>query len=79
MNNQELDALSYLQAVYQGKIIAEPPRMRAAIEALPFERPRLAVTANVDGKDIGKGLERAMRERGLSPFLDALPKPDEAP
>jgi hypothetical protein len=75
MIDQELDALSYLQAVYQGKIIAEPPRMRAAIEALPFERPRLAVTANVDGKDFAKRMEQIMDERGLSPFIDARPKP----
>jgi hypothetical protein len=51
--DDELDALGYLQAVYRGKIIAEAQRMKAAIEALPFERPRLAMTANLNGKDFG--------------------------
>jgi hypothetical protein len=44
--SEEFDALGYLQAVYRGKVIAETQRMKAAIEALPFERPKLAVVAN---------------------------------
>ena len=35
-------------------------RMKAAIEAAPFCRPKLAVTAMIDGRDFGAKLERAI-------------------
>jgi hypothetical protein len=54
----EFDALGYLQAVYQGKIIAESQRMKAAIEALPFEKPKLSMTATIDGPKVRPGDER---------------------
>jgi hypothetical protein len=34
--------------------------MKAAVEALPYERPRLAVTAMVSGVDFAAMLERAV-------------------
>jgi hypothetical protein len=71
--DQELDALGYLQAVYRGKIIAEAQRMKAAIEALPFERPRLSMSASLDGRGFAKRMERMMEARGLSAVLDARP------
>jgi hypothetical protein len=39
-------------------------RLRAAIEALPFEHPKLAVTAVVDGEALGDALERAIKRSG---------------
>jgi hypothetical protein len=69
----ELDALGYLQAVYQGKIIAEPPRMKAAIEALPFERPRLSAT--MVAKDFGKQIETVMRAKGKSDIVGVTTVP----
>src|SRR5262249_667748 len=44
----DIDAYGYLQGVYQGRWPYEPHRVRAARECLPFERPKLAVTAIVD-------------------------------
>src|ERR1700746_3744559 len=47
----DVDAHGYLQGVYRGTIKPEHWRMRAAIECLPFERPKLAVVASFDGDD----------------------------
>jgi hypothetical protein len=44
--------------------LALPVRMRAAIEALPYERPRLAVTAMVSRGDFAEMLERAIDRSG---------------
>jgi hypothetical protein len=72
MTNDELDALGYLQAVYRGKIIAEPQRMKAAEAALPFERPKLAVLATLDS--FATRLEEMMEARGMRTVIDASPK-----
>lgn len=55
-------ALDFLQAVYRNTSLALPVRMRAAIEALPFESPKLSATAVLPG-DLGfaERLERAVR------------------
>jgi hypothetical protein len=55
-------SLDFLQAVYR---CADQPmhrRMRAAIAALPFEHPKLAVTATINTEGFGARLEAA-RER----------------
>ncbi|AWO87703.1 MULTISPECIES: hypothetical protein [Bradyrhizobium] len=52
-------SLDFLQAVYR---CADQPmhrRMRAAVAALPFEHPKLAVTAVVNGEGFGAKLEAA--------------------
>jgi hypothetical protein len=67
--SEEFDALGYLQAVYRGKIVAESQRMRAAIGALPFERPKLSVTANV--YSFASQMEEASRRAGKSNVIDA--------
>jgi hypothetical protein len=72
MIDDELDALGYLQAVYRGKIVAEHQRMKAAIEALPFERPRLSANANV-AVGFGRHMERIGRAAGQSTVTDASP------
>jgi hypothetical protein len=64
-----LDALGYLQGVYRGKIIAESPRMRAAIAALPFERPKLAVVVNLN--NFADHMEELSRRAGRSNVIDA--------
>ncbi|TFV74106.1 hypothetical protein E4K64_19125 [Bradyrhizobium frederickii] len=56
-------SLDFLQAVYRSADQPMHRRMRAAVAALPFEHPKLAVTAMVgDAEGFAKKLEAA-RER----------------
>jgi hypothetical protein len=55
------DAHSLLRAVYSNPSVPLNQRMRAAIEALPVERPKLAVSATIDHRDFGSMLERAIQ------------------
>jgi hypothetical protein len=53
-------ALDYVQDVYRGRRAADPWRMRAAMAALPFESPKLAITTNLTGQDFAAMLDRAI-------------------
>jgi hypothetical protein len=56
-------ALELLQMVYRGEFNATQQQMRAAIESLPYENPKLsAVTVgHLTGEDFYNRLERAIR------------------
>jgi hypothetical protein len=56
----EVDALAFLKAVYQSPAVPLSTRLKAASIAIEYERPRLAVTATIDGKDFGVRLDRAI-------------------
>jgi hypothetical protein len=63
-NNPEdkIRALAYLQSIYRNPMEAMPARMRAAIESLPYENPKLSAVAHghFDGTDFATQLERAI-------------------
>jgi hypothetical protein len=61
-------ALTYLQSIYRNPMEATPTRMRAAIECLPFENPKLSAAAigHFDGQTFAEALERCI-ERSKSP------------
>jgi hypothetical protein len=48
----QLDALRYLQMIYRDPQLSMAVRMRAAGLALPFESPKLAVTAVMSEQDL---------------------------
>jgi hypothetical protein len=58
--------LEFLQAIYKNGGIPLGVRMRAAIEALPFETPKLSATAIVPGgESIEARLKRAIARSRL--------------
>ena len=70
----DIDAYGYLQGVYQGRWPYEPHRVRAARECLPFERPKLAVTAIIDHpEDFAIRLHRAIQRSRQPRAIEAQP------
>ena len=68
-------ALELLQGVYRNEAIPLLVRMRAAIEALPFETPKLSATAFVPlGEQFAKRLEKAV-ERSRMKVIEHSPSP----
>jgi hypothetical protein len=54
-------SLEFLQAIYCNNELPLTTRMRAAIAALPFEHPKLAVTAQVSESDFATLLDRRIK------------------
>jgi hypothetical protein len=68
-----ITALPLLQMAYRGQVQLTPQQMRAAIEALPFEVPKLSASAHLigDEKSFAAALERAIeRSRQPAPLLN---------
>jgi hypothetical protein len=75
-----------LQMVYRGEIVLTPIQMRAAIESLPYETPKLSATAiaSIDGKTFAEALERATARsatvrNGSLPLLNGNGPVEELP
>jgi hypothetical protein len=64
MNAIPEDALAFLRSIYQNPKMELHWRIKCAVEALQYERPRLAVTALVDGEDFASRLQRALDRMG---------------
>src|ERR1700751_4303038 len=64
----DIIALPLLQMAYRGQVQLTPQQMRAAIEALPFEVPKLSAAAitTMDEKSFAAALDRAI-ERSHGP------------
>jgi hypothetical protein len=56
-----LGSLEFLQAIYRDTQAPLSVRMRAAIEALPFESPKLSATAIVQGQDFAALLDARLK------------------
>jgi hypothetical protein len=76
----EIKALAYLQSIYRNPMEATPTRMRAAIECLPFENPKLSATAiaTMDGQSFAEALDRCIA-RSHGPLILNGPSPPELP
>ena len=72
-----LDALSYLQQVYRGEVEPDYHKMRAARDALPFEKPKLAVTAVAIGGSFAEQLEARIKKLAEPKLIEMTVERDE--
>jgi hypothetical protein len=70
-------ALEFLQAVYCKDQLPLVTRMRAAIAALPFESPKLAVTAMVSEQDLATLLDQRLKRIEAMKTVEARAQPVE--
>ena len=71
INSESAHAL--LESVYQNPEIPLAVRMRAALAALPFESPKLAVTAQVSESDFAALLDRRLKRIEEMKLIEAKP------
>jgi hypothetical protein len=67
-------ALEFLQEVYCNDQLPLLTRMRAAIAALPFESPKLAVTAQVSEQDFATLLDQRLARIEAMKTVEARPQ-----
>ena len=72
-----IGALPLLQMAYRGQVELTPQQMRAAIESLPYETPKLSATAiaTMDGKTFAEALERCIERSNGPPRLNGKVEP----
>jgi len=81
MKDDDITAHRLLQSIYRDEEVALPVRMRATVESLPYETPKLSATAiaTMDGKSFAEALDRCI-ERSKQPVsLLKGPAPPELP
>jgi|SRR6516225_3753205 hypothetical protein len=77
---EPVNALQLLQSVYRNPTVGMTTRMRAAMACLPFEAPKLAVTAVVSEQDFATVLDRRLKriEEMRTEVIEAKPAQIEA-
>ena len=65
--------------VYRGEAKASPQQMRAAIEALPYEQPKLSAVAvgYLTANDFASRLDRAIDRSDRAKLIEARAVPTE--
>jgi hypothetical protein len=68
----KVNSLEYLQRIYRDPTQPHSVRMRAAIESLPFENPRMSTVAvgYLTGNDFASRLERAVEASGKAKLIE---------
>jgi hypothetical protein len=67
-------ALDFLKSVYRNPAIPLPTRMKAAIEALPFENPKLSATAFMPVRDFAAILDERLKRAKAVEAGEPMPK-----
>jgi hypothetical protein len=79
-DDDAITAHELLQGIYRNEEVPLPVRMRAAIESLPFETPKLTAVASaiLDGQTFAELLDKAI-ERSQRPLklIEAQPVPTQ--
>jgi hypothetical protein len=68
-----MNSLEYLQSVYSDPLQETHVRMRAAALAIPFEFPKLAVTAVMDERGFAQRLDEAIARSTAAKVIEAAP------
>jgi hypothetical protein len=74
-NDDDLTAHQLLQDIYRNEQVPLPVRMRAAIESLPYETPKLMAVANVTEGSFAKMLDRAIERSRPLKMIELKPEP----
>jgi hypothetical protein len=72
---EEVMALPLLQMAYRGQVKLTPQQARCAIEALPYENPKVSAVAisHMNSEDFATALDRCIERSGKKPL--PLPPP----
>jgi hypothetical protein len=76
---EDISALTLLQMVYRGAVKVSAQQMRAAIESLPYENPRLSAVAfaSMNERDFALRLERAIARSDRAKLIEARAEPTD--
>jgi hypothetical protein len=80
-DDEPITSLQYLQSIYRDENRPDSMRIRCAVEALPYENPRVSAVAvtHMNGQDFASALDRAIeRSKQPVPLLNG-PAPPELP
>jgi hypothetical protein len=75
--DEPLTSLGYLQSIYRDENQSTSVRIRCAVEALPYENPRVSAIAisNMNGQSFAEALERAIIRSQQPPLLNGPAEP----
>jgi hypothetical protein len=76
---ERVNSLEYLQRIYRDPTQPHSVRMRAAIESLPYENPRMSAVAvgYLDGNTFAERLDRAIAASEKAKLIEARAEPTE--
>jgi hypothetical protein len=76
---ENVSALTLLQMVYRGALKVSAQQMRAAIETLPYENPKLSAMAitSLSGNDFARALDRCIERSSKAKLIEARAEPTD--